>query len=85
MKNFVCIMAVLAGMFLGLTIVNSKYVKPCIVVDVDSEVVTIQTEQGDYYEFYGNGFEQGDSVRVTFHDNETIGITDDFIINVEKI
>ena len=85
MKNFVCVMAVLAGMFLGFMVVNGEYVKDCVVVDVAGEVITVQTEQGDYFEFCGDGFQQGDSVKVTFHDNETVGITDDFIIDAEKI
>ena len=85
MKNFIGVIAVIAGMVLAGFAVNGEYVKECIVVDITAEAVTVQTPQGDYYEFYGNGFEQGDSVKVTFHDNETIGITDDFIINVEKI
>ena len=85
MKNFVGVIAVIAGMYLGFLTVNGEYIKSCIVVDVSGEVVTVQTEQGDYYEFYGDGFEQGDDVKVTFHDNETVGVADDFIIDAEKI
>ena len=84
MKNFICVMSVLAGMYLGFLVVNGQYVKDCVVVDVDNNVVTIQTAQGDYFEFFGDGFSVGDDVKVTFHDNETIGITDDFIIDCEK-
>ena len=83
MRNFICVMAVLAGMCLGFYFVNSQYVKDCVVVDVDNEVVTVQTEQGDYFEFFGDGFTAGDNVKVTFNDNETIGINDDFIIDCE--
>ena len=75
--------SVLVGMILGFYFVNSQYVKECVVVDVDNEVVTVQTEQGDYFEFFGDGFVVGDNVKVTFHDNETIGINDDFIIDCE--
>ena len=83
MKDFICVMAVLFGMGLGLMAVNGHYVKDCVVVDVDNELVTIQTEQGDYFEFFGDGFVAGDNVKVTFNDNETIGINDDFIIDCE--
>lgn len=83
MKNFICVLSVFAGMYLGFFFVNSQYVKKCVVVDVDNEVVTIQTEQGDYFEFFGDGFVAGDNVKVTFNDNETIGINDDFIIDCE--
>lgn len=83
MRNFICVMSVLAGMCLGFYFVNSQYVKECIVVDVNNDIVTIQTEQGDYFEFFGDGFTAGDSVKVTFNDNETIGINDDFIIDCE--
>lgn len=83
MKNFICVMAVLVGMFLAFSVVNGEYVKECVVVDVDNDVVTIQTEEGNYFEFFGDGFVQGDVVSVTFHDNETVGIRDDFIIDCE--
>lgn len=83
MEKFICVMSVLIGMYLGFFFVNSQYVKECVVVDVDNEVVTIQTEQGDYFEFFGDGFVVGDNVKVTFNDNETIGIKDDFIIDCE--
>lgn len=83
MRNFICVMSVLVGMGLGFYFVNSQYVKECVVVDVDNEVITVQTEQGDYFEFFGDGFVVGDNVKVTFHDNETIGINDDFIIDCE--
>lgn len=83
MKDFVCVIAVLVGMYLGFLAVNGQYVKECVVVDVDNDVVTIQTEQGDYYEFFGDGFVVGDNVKVTFNDNETFGINDDFIIDCE--
>lgn len=83
-KDFIGVLAVMFGMYLGFLAVNGQYVKQCVVVDVDNEVVTIQTEQGDYYEFFGDGFAVGDDVKVTFHDNETIGNTDDFIIDCEN-
>ena len=83
MKNYLCVIAVLVGMFLGFLAVNGQYVKECVVVNVDNDIVTIQTEQGDYFEFFGDGFVVGDNVKVTFHDNETIGINDDFIIDCE--
>lgn len=84
MKDFICVMAILVGMGLGFVAVDSQYVKECVVVDVNNDVVTIQTTQGDYFEFFGDGFAVGDDVKVTFHDNETIGIKDDFIIDCEK-
>lgn len=84
MKNYLGVFAVLVGMYLAFLAVNGQYVKECVVVDVDNDVVTIQTEQGDYFEFFGNGFVQGDVVNVTFHDNETVGIYDDFIIDCEN-
>lgn len=84
MKNYLGVFAVLVGMYLGFLAVNGQYVKECVVVDVDNDVITIQTEQGDYFEFFGDGFEVSDEVKVTFHDNETIGIKDDFIIDCEK-
>lgn len=83
MKNFICVMAVLVGMFLAFTIVNGEYVKKCVVVDVNDDVITIQTEEGNYFEFFGEGFNEGNIVNVTFHDNETVGIKDDFIIDCE--
>ena len=83
MKNYLGVVAVLVGMYLGFLAVNGQYVKECVVVDVNNDVVTIQTEQGDYFEFFGDGFDVGDNVKVTFNDNETIGNTDDFIIDCE--
>lgn len=83
MKNFIGVLSVLTGMYLGFFFVNNQYVKKCVVVDVNNEVVTVQTEQSDYFEFFGDGFVAGDDVKVTFNDNETFGINDDFIIDCE--
>ena len=84
MKDFVCVISVVVGMVLGCFFVNNQYVKECVVVDVCDDVITVQSADGNYFEFFGNGYSQGDNVKVTFHDNETIGITDDFIIDCEN-
>ena len=83
MKNIICVLAVVVGMGLGCLAINNQYVKECVVVDVCDDVITIQTNEGHYFEFFGDGFVAGDNVKVTFHDNETVGITDDFIIDCE--
>lgn len=83
MRNTICVIAVMLGMFFAFSAVDGKYVQKSVVVNVDNDVVTIQTENGNYFEFFGDGFVVGDVVNVTFHDNETVGITDDFIIDCE--
>ena len=68
----------------GCSWVNNHYTKDCIVVDVTDEVVTIQTEEGNYFEFYGDNYNQGEVLTVTFSDNDTVGVKDDKVIQCMK-
>ena len=48
----------------------------------NDQIVTVEAESGHQFDFYGNGFEVGDSV-IMFMDNKgTIDITDDEVIDV---
>lgn len=83
MRKIIQVLCAIIVLYSGCLLVNNHYIKQAVVVDVDGDVVTIQTDS-DYFEFFGDGFKVGDDVTVTFNDNDTIGIKDDFIINCKK-
>lgn len=55
-------------------------ISTAIVTDIRNDVVTVVTPDGHAWEFYGNGYEKGSEIRVTFHTNCTHDIEDDSII-----
>ena len=70
---------------IALTFANGEYKKNAVVVDTYNDVIVIEMiDNGEVYEFFGDGFENGDKVIVTMHDGETVGIEDDVILDCEK-
>ena len=71
---------------IALIFADGEYKKNAVVVDTYNDIVVIEMiDNGEIYEFYGDGFENGDKVIITMHDVETVGIEDDVIIDCEKI
>ena len=59
-----------------------KYTKTGYISSVYGDLVSVVDEDGEEWEFYGDDFEQGQKVVITFHDNGTNHTDDDRVIEV---
>lgn len=65
--------------------VDTHYTMNCEVDNVDGEIITVLDGTGNLWDFCGDGFYEGDLVKVTFFNNTTDSTRyDDEIIKVEK-
>ena len=63
--------------------VGMKYTKTGYISSVYGDKVAVVDEDGKEWEFYGDDFEQGQKVVITFHNNATNHTDDDKVIGVE--
>ena len=63
--------------------VGMKYNKTGYINCIHGDEVCIIDEDGEEWKYRGNGFEQGQKVVITFHDNGTNHTDDDRVIGVE--
>ena len=59
-----------------------KYTKTGYISSVYGDKVSVVDEDGEEWEVYGDGFEQGQKVVITFHDNGTNHTDDDRVIEI---
>ena len=62
--------------------VGMKYTKTGYISSVYGDKVSVVDEDGEEWEFYGDDFEQGQKVVITFHDNGTNHTEDDRVIEI---
>ena len=62
--------------------VGMEYTKTGYISSVYGDKVSVVDEDGEEWEFYGDGLEQGQKVVITFHDNGTNHTDDDRIIEI---
>ena len=87
LKNFIVgIVIVVIGIFIisGINNIDNTYKKNCTITSIKGDNIYITDESGYIFSFKGNGYEDGESVQVTFNDNHTGNIKDDTIIKVIK-
>lgn len=65
--------------------IQTTYKMDAMVTSVQGEKVNIIDGDGDKWTFYGEGFEEGDMVRVTMFNNDTMTFKDDTIEKVKII
>lgn len=73
---------VIFGFFAGILYVTfAPYKTPATVTEIEGDLITVTTEHGNAYQFYGTGFHKGDTVIVTFDTKGDNDCTNDEIID----
>lgn len=62
--------------------VPGYYTESATVREINGDLITIETDQQQLFDFFGDGYNPGDEITVLFSDNNTDQITDDIIVNV---
>lgn len=62
--------------------VPGYYAELATVREINGDLITIETDQQQLFDFFGDGYNPGDEITVLFSDNNTDQITDDIIVNV---
>ena len=86
-KNFIIgIVIIVICIFIvsGINNIDNTYKKNCTVTSIKGDNIYITDENGYTFSFKGNGYEDGETVQVSFNDNHTSNIKDDIIIKVIK-
>lgn len=77
---------VVFGFFAGILYVTfAPYKTSATVTEVEGDLITITTEHGNAYQFYGNGFCNGDKVIVSIDNKRDNDFNNDEVVNVNKI
>ncbi len=61
------------------------YDKYAMIVDVNQSTVTAIDEDGQVWEFYGDGYRQNKRIMLKIDSNQTATVTDDIVKNAEII
>lgn len=63
-----------------------RYTKEnCVVVMVENDEITVEDNLGEWWTFYGEGFQKGERVNLTMFDSCTGTNRDDVIERVERV
>jgi hypothetical protein len=82
MKNLIAgvlVLCVIIGMMLMCDYIENHYTLEVVVTDVDSDVVTVETQTGRQYQYVGDGVRVGDSITAVMYTNHTNSRTDDVL------
>lgn len=72
----------LFGFFTGILYVTfAPYKTPATVTEIEEDLITVTTEHGNMYQFYGTGFHKGDIVIITFDTKGDNDYTNDEIVD----
>ena len=74
----------LFGFFAGILYVTfAPYKTPATVTEIEGDLITVTTEHGNAYQFYGTGFHKGDIVIITFDTKGDNDCTNDEIVDAK--
>lgn len=86
MKNILLmclVLTVFAVMLCGVAYIEAHYTREMTVIDIaDNTVIVEDNLCGQVYEFFGDGYTKGQTVRVEFFTNHTDSRQDDEIVKV---
>lgn len=76
---------ILFGFFAGILYVTfTPYKTPATVTEIEGDLITVTTEHGNAYQFYGTGFYNGEKVIVSIDNKGDNDFNNDEITNVIK-
>lgn len=74
---------ILFGFFAGILYVTfAPYKTPATVTEIEGDLITVTTDHGNMYQFYGNGFCNGDKVVISIDNKRDNDYTNDEIVDV---
>ena len=62
---------------------ESTYTREATITHIDQNTITATDKKGFIWQFNGNGYHEGQQVKLIMHDNHTSTIKDDIIKNVK--
>ena len=68
-----------------LSIIETTYTRKAIVIKVKNNIVTVEDESGNLWQFLADDFEKGESVKLIMDDHHTLAIEDDIIKDFKRI
>ena len=75
----------LFGFFAGILYVTfAPYKTPATVTEIEEDLITVTTEHGNMYQFYGTGFYNGEKVIVSIDNKGDNDFNNDEVTNVIK-
>lgn len=75
----------LFGFFAGILYVTfAPYKTPATVTEIEGDLITVTTDHGNMYQFYGNGFCNGDKVIISIDNKRDNDFNNDEVTNVIK-
>ena len=76
---------ILFGFFAGILYVTfAPYKTPATVTEIEGDLITVTTEHGNMYQFYGTGFYNGEKVIVFIDNKGDNDFNNDEVTNVIK-
>lgn len=76
----------LFGFFAGILYVTfAPYKTPATVTEIEGDLITVTTDHGNVYQFYGTGFHKRDKVIISIDNKGDNDFNNDEIVNVNKI
>lgn len=74
------------GFFAGILYVTfAPHKTPATVTEIEGDLITVTTEHGNMYQFYGTGFCNRDKVIISIDNKGDNNFNNDEIVNVKKI
>lgn len=77
---------VVFGFFAGILYVTfAPYKTPATVTEIEGDLITVTTEHGNMYQFYGTGFHNRDKVIISIDNKRDNDFNNDEVVDVKKI
>lgn len=79
----VAVIAIVIGVFNAVMYIECHYTKRATVVHIQNDIVTVEDNKGNLWEFKGEGYSISQKVKMTMHTNHTDDRQDDIIEKVK--
>ena len=76
----------LFGFFAGILYMTfAPYKIPATVTEIEGDLITVTTEHGNMYQFYGTGFHKRDKIIISIDNKRDNDFNNDEVVDVKKI